>query len=70
MTVRETARALGCAEWTLYETVRRGTCPVEPVRLGRKLVFPIASVERLLHLEQGALSGVEGVSPSTGEVGR
>jgi excisionase family DNA binding protein len=67
-TVREAARALGCSEWKVYESIRSGTCPVEVVRIGRKVVIPTAALEQLLHLEPGALTRDEGVS--NGEVAR
>lgn len=40
----ETARILGCSYWSLLEQVKAGTCPVEPLRLGRKLMWPTAKV--------------------------
>lgn len=33
---------------TLYETVRAGTCPVQPLRIGRTLRWPTRSVLRSL----------------------
>jgi predicted DNA-binding transcriptional regulator AlpA len=44
MTVPQVATVWHCSEWTIYEMVRKGTCPVEPLRLGRLLRFPTESV--------------------------
>ena len=44
----ELAERLGCSEWLVYSMVRAGTCPVTPIRLGRRLVWPKAAVDRLL----------------------
>lgn len=38
------ASIFGCSVWSLYEQVKRGDCPVEPLRLGRKLRWPTARV--------------------------
>jgi excisionase family DNA binding protein len=51
-TATQVAERLGCSAWLVYEMVREGTCPVEPIRLGRKLVWARASVDRLLGLER------------------
>lgn len=34
----ELASLLGVSEWAIYESVKRGDCPVEPIRVGRRLV--------------------------------
>jgi predicted DNA-binding transcriptional regulator AlpA len=49
-TAEELAGRLGVSSWAVYESVRRGDCPVEPIRVGRRLVWPRAVVDRLLGL--------------------
>ncbi len=68
LTVAETAAALGCAPWTLYAAIRRGDSPVPFLRLGRKLVCPVAAVAQLLGIEPDTLAGE--VTPGTAEVAR
>ncbi len=46
----ELAARLGVSTWTIYESVRRGDCPVRPIRVGKRLVWPRAQVDRLLGL--------------------
>lgn len=41
---QQVAGILGCSVWCLYETVKRGECPVAPLHLGRKLRWPTAAV--------------------------
>ena len=48
LTAEELAAALGVSTWTVYEAVKRGDCPVEPIRIGRRLLWPRARVEQLL----------------------
>lgn len=48
----------GCSAWATYKMVREGTCPVAPLRLGRRLVWPTAAVLRSIGL--GAASNGEG----------
>lgn len=50
----QVAELLGCSTWSLYEQVKAGTCPVEPIRLGRRLVWPTAKVLALLGLDRAA----------------
>ncbi|HWL44219.1 MAG TPA: hypothetical protein VNQ73_14855 [Ilumatobacter sp.] len=40
----EAAEVWGVSDDTLYEQVRLGTAPVEPLRFGRKLRWPTAKV--------------------------
>ena len=40
---RVTAELFGCSYWSLLEQVKAGTCPVAPLRLGRKLMWPTAA---------------------------
>jgi excisionase family DNA binding protein len=70
LTVPEVAALFGVAPWTVFAHVRAGDFAVPATRVGRKVLFATAAVERALELEPGALSGVEGVSPATAEVGR
>lgn len=50
MTAEELAELLGVSTWAVYEAVRRGDCPVAPIRVGRRLLWPRASVDALLGL--------------------
>ncbi len=49
-----TAEQLGelwdCSTWAIYQAARRGDCPVAPIRVGRRLVWPRAQVDALLGL--------------------
>lgn len=47
----QTAELLGCSYWSLLEQVKRGDCPVVPLRLGRKYRWPTAAVLRLLGID-------------------
>ncbi len=47
-----TAEILGCSYWSLLEQVKAGVCPVEPIRLGRNLRWPTATVLRTIGLEE------------------
>jgi len=38
----ELAARLGVSTWTVYESVRRGDCPIRPIRIGKRLVWPKA----------------------------
>ena len=48
------ADLLGVSEWALYQSVRRGDCPVPPIKVGRRLVWSRAAVDRLLGLSAPA----------------
>lgn len=48
----KTAELLGCSYWHLLELVKRGDAPVEPLRLGRRLVWPTARVLEVLGLDR------------------
>jgi len=65
ITAEELARLLGVALWTLYQSVSEGTCPIEPLRVGRRMVWPSAPVAALLGVEslddvKQELTSVEG----------
>ena len=38
----EMATKWGVSLDTLYESVRNGTCPIQPIRIGRRMVWPKA----------------------------
>lgn len=57
LTAEELADLLGVSTWALYQAVRRGDCPVPPIRIGRRLVWSRVAVERLLGVEAGATAG-------------
>jgi predicted DNA-binding transcriptional regulator AlpA len=48
LTAVELAEALSVSQWTVYESVRRGDCPIPPIRIGRRLVWSRHAVEVLL----------------------
>jgi predicted DNA-binding transcriptional regulator AlpA len=56
ITTPELAEILGSDPWTVYEHTRRGDFALEPIRCGRKILWPTAAVERLLGLPAGELS--------------
>lgn len=60
ITAEQLADRLGVSSWAVYESVRRGDCPVQPIKVGRRLVWARARVDALL--------GPEGVA-DTGEPG-
>jgi excisionase family DNA binding protein len=49
-TAEELAERLGVSSWAVYNAVRAGTSPVPPIRVGRRIVFARATVDRLLCL--------------------
>lgn len=53
LTTEEFAEQLGVSAWSLYQAVRRGDPPIPPVRVGRRLLWPRASVDALLGIEDG-----------------
>lgn len=48
MTADELASTLGVSRDSIYDAVRRGDCPVTPIKVGRRLVWSRARVEQLL----------------------
>jgi predicted DNA-binding transcriptional regulator AlpA len=48
----ELADRLGVSTWAVYESVRRGDCPVTPIKVGRRLVWPKSAIDRLLGIDQ------------------
>ena len=51
LSAEELAALLNVSTWAIYEAVRRGDCPVDPIRVGRRIVFASAAVDRLLGIE-------------------
>lgn len=49
MTAAQLARVLGLSENSLYHA-KEGTCPVEPIRVGGRLMWRTADVARVLGL--------------------
>jgi predicted DNA-binding transcriptional regulator AlpA len=41
----------GCSEWAVYAMVKANSCPVAPLRLGRKLRWPTLPVLRSVGLD-------------------
>ncbi len=44
----EVAALLGVSPWLIYQQVRAGSCPLPHIKLGRRLLFPKAAIDRLL----------------------
>jgi predicted DNA-binding transcriptional regulator AlpA len=59
LSANETASLLGVSYWTLLRAVNSGTCPVEPLRLGRSLRFPTAMILDLLGIESKDTTDVQ-----------
>ncbi len=59
MTAAQLAEALGVSEWAVYAAVRRGEAPagLVPLRVGRKLLWPRATVERVLGVDARTTGG-------------
>lgn len=53
LTVREAAERLGLSRNGTYEAIRRGELPA--LRIGRRVLVPLAALERML--EQAGLPG-------------
>ena len=51
MSPAEARALLDVSVWGLYEAVKRGEAPVEPVRVGRRQKYRVADLRRLLGLE-------------------
>lgn len=56
-TADEVASLLGVSTWAIYKAVKEGTCPVEPVRIGRRLVWPRSRVDALLSAQDRSEAG-------------
>ena len=57
MTAGQLARVLGLSENSLYRHAREGTCPVEPIRVGARLMWRTADVARVLGLDGTPAAG-------------
>lgn len=53
-TADQVAELWGVSTWLVYRSVKEGTCPVAPIAIGRRLVWPKVSVDRMLGLEPEA----------------
>ncbi len=51
-TAREVAELFSCSQWTVYQLTARGEFPVEPIRLGRKLVWSRTAVDAALGIRE------------------
>jgi predicted DNA-binding transcriptional regulator AlpA len=51
ITASALAELLQVSEWSIYQSVRRGDCPVPPIKVGRRLVWSRVAVDRLLGLD-------------------
>jgi excisionase family DNA binding protein len=49
-TADELAERLGVSSWAVYQAVRAGSPPVPVIRVGRRVLFARAAVDRLLGL--------------------
>jgi excisionase family DNA binding protein len=54
MSVEDAGKLLGVSRGVAYEAARRGALP--SLRLGRRVVVPLAALEKLLHEAPGTLS--------------
>jgi predicted DNA-binding transcriptional regulator AlpA len=58
------ADLLGVSPWSIYQSVKSGTCPIDPIRVGqRRLVWSKAAVDRLLGLDTHENDPDTGPSP-------
>jgi predicted DNA-binding transcriptional regulator AlpA len=55
ITAKELAKLLGVDPWTVYEATRRGDPPVEPIHVGRRLVWSKFAVADLLGVDVARL---------------
>jgi excisionase family DNA binding protein len=55
-TIPEAAKLLGIGRGAAYEAARTGELPT--IRVGRRILVPLPTLERLLGLPQGALTGL------------
>lgn len=55
ITVEEAARILGISRGSAYEAVRRGDIPT--IRIGKRLIVPVAALERMLAVGQTEPTG-------------
>ena len=53
LTVDEAAELLGVSRGTAYEMIKQGEFPVEPLRVGRRILIPKHKLFQALGLEEG-----------------
>lgn len=53
-TAKELADLLGVSPSSIYQSVQDGDCPVAPIKVGRRLVWPKATVDRLLEIPEAS----------------
>jgi len=63
LSTAQAADLLGCSVDHLWALARAGESPVEPLRLGKKLVWPTAKVLRSIGLEPDLTSPSAAVVP-------
>ncbi len=54
LTVDEAAPILGVNPITLYRLIERQECPIPTLRIGKRILFPIDALERVLSGETSA----------------
>lgn len=54
LTAEGLAARCGVSAWSIYESVKRGDCPVPAIKIGRRIVFAKAAVDRLLGVQDVA----------------
>ena len=52
--VAEAALVIGVSEWALRRAINSGDAPVPVIRLGRRIIVPVAPLRRLLGLDEEA----------------
>lgn len=61
VSVEEAGRLMGIGRTTAYDLASRGEFPVSPIRVGRQLRVPIASLARILDLTvEEVIASLEG----------
>ena len=48
----DAAEALGVHRNTLLEWVKRGNCPIRPLKIGSRFRWPVEAIEKFLHGDQ------------------
>jgi hypothetical protein len=59
-------RALGVSESTGWRAIRDGTFPVQPIKVGHRILIPVAPLLRLLEGQIVEQDGVPNQSPVEG----
>lgn len=52
-TAEQVADLAGCSTWSVYNSVKDGSCPFPFVKVGRRILFVRSAVDRLLGIEGG-----------------